>query len=93
MSLWQGLELAGRLTQHSPDDANPMLLNIDKLHLTAILHNGDCRGVPKPHGTPHKPIGKMGRDGGWFEAGSVEEAKEVATKEYPRAEFRRCSRC
>lgn len=43
-----------------------MLLNVDKPFRRAMLHNEGCVHVPIPTGTEFKPLGRIGRDGGWF---------------------------
>ena len=70
-----------------------MLLNIDKPLKKATLHNDFCSFVPKPYGTKLKPVGRLGRDGGWFEVSSEVEAIRVARDEWPSATFVRCPRC
>lgn len=50
----------------SPRDAEAMLLNIDKPNRTCTLHSDSCPRIPRPHGTPLKPVESLGRDGGWF---------------------------
>lgn len=70
-----------------------MLLNIDRPNLTAVLHKEHCPSVPKPVGTALKPVGKLGRDGGWFNVSSISGARVVAEREFPRAVFTLCSRC
>jgi hypothetical protein len=42
-----------------------VLLNIDKPLKRATLHNEFCAFVPKRHGTVLKPVGQLGRDGGY----------------------------
>jgi hypothetical protein len=71
-----------------------MLLNLDKPNKTATLHSGvACPSVPKPYGTDRKQVGAMGRDGGWFEVRSDDEAVRMAQRHLPAAEFRRCTKC
>jgi hypothetical protein len=70
-----------------------MLLNIDKPLSKATLHSPACSFVPQPIGTGFKPVGEMGRDGGWFEVSSTSEAKAVMQKEMPSATFHECERC
>ncbi|MND82151.1 hypothetical protein D3C80_739730 [compost metagenome] len=70
-----------------------MLLNIDKPHCTATLHDETCPYVPKPHGTKHKPCGELARDGGWFAVQSHDDAKDVAQREFPQGTFRPCPYC
>ncbi len=70
-----------------------MLLNIDKPHRTAVLHAVDCPRIPNPYGTSYKPVARLGRDGGWFEVGSEEEARLIAQQQLPFAEFIRCQIC
>ena len=52
-----------------------MLLNIDKPLRSSTLHDEACSYVPKPHGTRFKPLGTLGRDGGWFSVSSVSHAR------------------
>lgn len=70
-----------------------MLLNIDKPRRTAVLHGDDCNHIPRPHGTPHKPVGELGRDGGWFAVASEPEARKLALLQFPRGDFVRCQHC
>lgn len=70
-----------------------MLLNIDKPNRTSVLHKEGCTFVPKPHGTDLKPVGSLGRDGGWFSVISLSEAKAVAEREFSMAVFKLCARC
>ena len=70
-----------------------MLLNIDKPHRTSTLHADDCAQIPNPVGTPFKPVGKLGRDGGWFNVGSEAAARTIAQQEFSRGEFIRCQSC
>lgn len=70
-----------------------MLLNIDKPNRTSVLHDELCTFVPRPHGTDLKPVGSLGRDGGWFNVTSISGAKVVAEREFPKAVFTLCSRC
>lgn len=70
-----------------------MLLNIDVPLRTATLHIESCSHVPKPCGTQFKPVGALGRDGGWFTVSSTAEAKVVAASEYPQAAFKACAFC
>jgi hypothetical protein len=71
-----------------------MLLNLDKPKKTAVLHTGtSCPHVPNPHGTVLKTREAMGRDGGWFEVTSLEEATIRAHAELPGAGVVRCRRC
>ncbi|MEJ8852730.1 hypothetical protein [Variovorax rhizosphaerae] len=70
-----------------------MLLKIDKRLRTARLHREDCKRIPSPVGSVHKPIGKLGRDGGWFSVTSEAEASAVARTNFPQAKFDRCQFC
>ena len=70
-----------------------MLLNIDKPHRTSTLHDETCPHVPQPHGTKFKPIGTLGRDGGWFSVSSAAEAIQVADREFPQGAFKPCHFC
>jgi hypothetical protein len=70
-----------------------MLLNIDVPLRTATLHDEACSYVPKPFGTHFKPVGALGRDGGWFPVSSTAEAKAVASREYRQATFKACTFC
>lgn len=70
-----------------------MLLNIDKPHRTCTLHSDDCSRIPKPHGTQFKPVGSLGRDGGWFSVSSMQQAKSVALREFPKGVFQACASC
>ena len=70
-----------------------VLLNLDKPLKKATLHNEFCSLVPKPHGTRLKPVGSMGRDGGWFEVRSESEAAVVARSNLLGALVTRCPRC
>lgn len=71
-----------------------VLLNLDKPLKRATLHNEFCSFVPKPqHGTRLKPVGSMGRDGGWFEVKSEGEAAIVARSNLPGALVTRCAHC
>lgn len=70
-----------------------MLLNLDRPKRTAVLHREDCRTVPEPHGTQYKPVGLMGRDGGWFGVESDAGARLVARQHLPSAVVVRCTRC
>ena len=70
-----------------------MLLNIDKPHRTATLHTDDCPHIPHPVGTSLKPVGELGRDGGWFKVPSETAARAVAMREFERGDFIRCQFC
>lgn len=70
-----------------------MLLNLDKPLKRATLHNEFCSWVPKPHGTKLKPVGSMGRDGGWFEVTTQSEAALIAREHLPGARVNRCPHC
>lgn len=70
-----------------------MLLNLDKPLKKATLHNEFCSFVPKPYGTKLKPVGHMGRDGGWFHVNSEPDAALVARTHLPGAAVTRCPRC
>jgi len=70
-----------------------LLLNIDRPHRTCTLHAWSCSAVPKPHGTTHKPVGQLGRDGGWFAVASEGVARTTATREFPAGDFVVCSYC
>jgi len=70
-----------------------MLLNLDKPLKKATLHNEFCSFVPKPIGTKLKPVGQLGRDGGWFYAASDVEAVLLMRQHLPHAVFTRCPRC
>jgi len=70
-----------------------MLLNIDKPLRTSTLHDETCSYVPQPYGTKFKPLGTLGRDGGWFFVLSSAEAKKVAQREFPQGTFKPCQYC
>ncbi len=70
-----------------------MLPNIDKPRRTATLHTNGCHQLPTPLGTKFKLLGKLGRDGGWFDVESETEALLVANREFPSADFIRCQHC
>ena len=70
-----------------------MLLNIDKPQRSAFLHSEGCTRVPSPLGSDYKPVGHVGRDGGWFEVSSPEEAEVVVAREFPGTELQECSTC
>jgi len=70
-----------------------MLLNIDKPLKRATLHNEFCALVPKPCATRLKPVGRLGRDGGWFYATTDDEARGIADSQWPQAHFHRCPQC
>lgn len=70
-----------------------MLLNIDKPLRSSTLHDEACSYVPKPHGTRFKPVGTLGRDGGWFSVSSIAQAKKVAERELPSGIFKSCQYC
>jgi|GEM_PF-6426871 len=70
-----------------------MLLNIDKPHRTSVLHDETCPYVPKPCGTQFKPLGSLGRDGGWFSVSSVIEGRTVAKREFQNGAFKPCPHC
>jgi hypothetical protein len=61
-----------------------MLLYIDRPLRTATLHDDTCSHAPRPHGTEFKPLGKLGRDGGWFSVSSSAKARVVAQREFPQ---------
>ena len=58
-----------------------------------LLHADECSHIPIPTGTEFKPIGNLGRDGGWFSVGSEAEARMVLLKEFPAGVFVRCQNC
>jgi hypothetical protein len=70
-----------------------VFLNIDKPRKRATLHNEFCSFVPKPYGTQRKPVGRLGRDGGWFQVTSEPQAMILAKREFPLALYGRCPRC
>jgi len=70
-----------------------MLLNLDKPLKRATLHNEFCSFVTRPVGTRLKPLGQLGRDGGWFEVITEAEAETKATALLPNATLTRCPRC
>ena len=70
-----------------------MLLNIDFPLKKATLHPDGCIHVPKPMGTQYKPVGELGRDGGWFQVESETQGKAVAGATAPRAEVILCRYC
>lgn len=70
-----------------------MLLNLDKPLKRATLHNEFCSLVPKPHGTKLKPVGRMGRDGGWFFVATEPDAAILVRTHLPQATLTRCTRC
>ena len=70
-----------------------MLLNLDKVLSRAVLHGDLCIHVPKAGGSSLKPVGQMGRDGGWFRVKSEAEAADLATSLLPAVEVKRCPRC
>ena len=70
-----------------------MLLNIDKHRRTAFLHSLGCSQVPSPVGTEYKPVGHLGRDGGWFVVSSPVEAEAVIAREFAGTELQECSTC
>ncbi|SKA14657.1 hypothetical protein [Novilysobacter spongiicola] len=70
-----------------------MLLNIDRPLRSATLHADDCNRIPKPVGTQYKPVGELGRDGGWFTVADERQARAVAHAEFERGEFHRCQFC
>ena len=69
-----------------------MLLNLDKPLRTATLHLDECSQVTSPVGTPYKPLGSMGRDGGWFKVASLAEA-DTLVRGLPWASLHRCTYC
>jgi|MudIll2142460700_1097286.scaffolds.fasta_scaffold1038323_1 hypothetical protein len=70
-----------------------MLLNIDKPNRTATLHADSCRQVPDPLGTQLKPVGAIGRDGGWFQVESRSQAESTVEREVPGLTLVHCSWC
>lgn len=70
-----------------------MLLNIDKPLRSATLHADDCTRIPNPVGTVHKPVGELGRDGGWFTVSDERLAQALARDQFERGEFIRCQFC
>lgn len=72
-----------------------MLLNIDKPTRRAIVHSrgSACPHVPRPYGTEYKFVGRMGRDGGWFEVATFDAAAAVTRREAPGFEARPCDYC
>ena len=70
-----------------------MLLNIDKPLRTSTLHETGCAYIPKPHGTPSKPLEHLGREGGWFAASSESAGKAIANRELPDGAFKLCNYC
>ncbi len=70
-----------------------MLLNIDRPLGTATLHETTCAYIPRPPGTPLKPLEHMGRDGGWFAALSEPTGRAIANREFPEGEFKLCNYC
>ncbi|TDR38592.1 hypothetical protein DFR29_12093 [Tahibacter aquaticus] len=72
-----------------------MLLNIDKPTKQAIFHplGAECAHVPDPLGTEHELIGRMGRDGGWFEAATLADARATTSREAPVLEAQSCHYC
>ena len=70
-----------------------MLLNLDKPLKHATLHNEFCALVTKPVATKLKPLGHLGRDGGWFEVATQAEAEAKAASILPDATLTRCPRC
>jgi hypothetical protein len=70
-----------------------MLLNIDKPLRSSTLHEESCSYVPRPHGTEFKPVGALGRDGGWFFVTSSADAETVAIREFSKGAFKTCQYC
>ena len=70
-----------------------MLLNIDKPLRTVTLHADDCTRSPDPVGTVHKPVGELGRDGGWFAVANQAEGLAVAKVQFELGGFIRCQLC
>lgn len=52
-----------------------MLLNIDLPERHAMLHDKSCSHLPRPVSTRYKPVGSVGRDGGWFRIASKASAE------------------
>jgi hypothetical protein len=70
-----------------------VLLNIDKPRRSGTLHSDDCPMLPVPVGTDLKPIGALGRDGGWFIVSTESEARRLLDEELHSASFIRCQNC
>jgi hypothetical protein len=70
-----------------------MLLNIDKPRKCATFHLQRCSYVPKPLGTVFKPVGELGRDGGWLEIDSEKDARDLTVREGPSYKFAVCPLC
>jgi hypothetical protein len=70
-----------------------MVMNLDKILSRAVLHDEHCVYVPKTAGSSVKPVGQMGRDGGWFRVKSEAEATELATSLLPGVTVKHCPRC
>lgn len=72
-----------------------MLLNVDKPWKSAVYHplGTLCGWVPKPYGTDLKPVGRLGRDGGWFRVSTMAEAASTLQREAPHLGARLCSNC
>ena len=70
-----------------------MLLNLDKPLKRATLHNEFCSLVPKPVGTKLKPLGRVGREGGWFVVATMAQAATKVSVILPDATLLRCPRC
>jgi hypothetical protein len=83
----------GRLWHSATESESALLLNIDLPLRRATLHTDDCSYVPNPVGTALKPVGALGRDGGWFQVESSAAARSVLQRERPDLVLTECSHC
>jgi hypothetical protein len=70
-----------------------VLLNIDRSTERPHCTLATASAFPIRNGTPYKPIGKLGRDGGWFAVDSELEARATAREQFAASEFILCQHC
>lgn len=70
-----------------------MVLSLDKINRWAMLHRKRCIRVAGRYGTKAKPLGELGRFGGWFEVADLEEARSRVSEQAPYLPLRLCVSC
>lgn len=74
---------------------SPLWLNVDKPVKTLILHfRGGCSDEQRKGRGRYKPVGEIGRDGGWLPFADYSAALRYSQREWPNfPSVRYCSNC
>ena len=74
---------------------SPLWLNVDKPVKSLVLHfRGGCSDEARKGRGAHKPVGEIGRDGGWLPFADYSAALRYSQREWPNfPSLRYCSNC